>query len=110
VASSPRPEGNSSQSRNEQFGLFRLNKKSGLKSGLTRDGDGFWEERKTQLLEVLLPGISGMKTHRWKRRTKPRTPVRLFLEQLEVRAMPTGLTVFGTDGAKHETVVKEENF
>ena len=51
-----------------------------------------------------------MKINRWKRKTRPRTPVRLFLEQLEVRAMPTGLTVFGTDGAKHETSVKEENF
>src|SRR5437867_3132580 len=51
-----------------------------------------------------------MKSNRWKRKTKPRTPVRLFLEPLEVRTMPTGLTVFGIDGAKHETAAKEENF
>ena len=51
-----------------------------------------------------------MKSNRWKRKTKPRTPVRLFVEQLEVRTMPTGLTVFGTDGAKHETAAKEESF
>src|SRR5713226_5057124 len=59
---------------------------------------------------IFATGNSDMKTNRWKRKTKSRTPVRLFLEPLEVRTMPTGLTVFGTDGAKHDAVAKEESF
>jgi hypothetical protein len=50
-----------------------------------------------------------MKMNRCKKQITPRTTRRLFLEPLEVRTMPSGLTVFGTDGSKHETTVKEES-
>src|SRR5438132_14434513 len=71
-----------------------------------RDRDGVREEENPEPLKE----IPKMKNNRWKRKAKPRSPVRLFVEQLEIRAMPTGLTVNGTDGAKHETAAKEENF
>src|SRR5229473_6034467 len=50
-----------------------------------------------------------MKMNRCKKQIRRRTTRRLFLEPLEVRTMPSGLTVFGTDGSKHETTVKEES-
>src|SRR5437899_11494617 len=53
--------------------------------------------------------IFSMKMNRWKKQITPRATRRLFLEPLEVRTMPSGLTVFGTDGSKHETTVKEES-